>query len=83
MKDHSHLVRHPSSIVSQNRSGSDFNGRRMRTINHGNELWIGNSPQIYNASVNHFPGLYVFKTVGTQKSVTTASKRLIGVNASD
>ena len=29
MKDHSHLVRRPSSIVSQDRSGSDFNGRRM------------------------------------------------------
>ena len=40
MKDHSHLVRRPSSVVSQNRSRSDFDGRRMRTINHGNELWI-------------------------------------------
>ena len=55
----------------------------MRTINHGNELWIGKSSQIMPLSTTFATVPYLFKTVGTQKSVSTALKRLIGVNGSD
>ena len=48
---------------------SDFDGRRMRSINHGNELWIGDSPEIIPLSTI-FPD-YTFLKL-SQENVSTA-----------
>ena len=50
----SSVVRHPSSVKIGPGAILTDDGWRMRTINHGNELWIGNSPQIIPLSTT-FP----------------------------
>ena len=50
----SSVVRHPSSVKIGPGAILADDGWRMRTINRGNELWIGNSPQIIPLSTT-FP----------------------------